>query len=133
MTDKHPALNICRFKVKPGKQAEMEALLARHWPALHKAGLVTDRKPQIYRGLPSAKPGGQHGAEGVYIEMFEWRDPSAIDTAHQLPAVMAVWDGAIDTAHQLPAVMAVWEPMGAICEEMDFPEFECIELAPPKV
>ena len=116
MTDKHLALNICRFKVKPGKQAEMEALLARHWPALHKAGLVTDRKPQIYRGLPSAKPGGQHGAEGVYIEMFEWRDPSAIDTAHQLPAVMAVW-----------------EPMGAICEEMDFPEFECIEQAPPKV
>jgi hypothetical protein len=25
-------------------------------------------------------------------------------------------------------VMAVWEPMGAICEEMDFPPFERLEL-----
>ena len=111
-----PALNICRFKVKPGKQAEMELLLARHWSALHKAGLVTDKKARIYRGLPSAKPGGRHGAERVYVEMFEWRDASAIDLAHQLPAVMAVW-----------------EPMGAICEEMEFPEYEEIDLPPPKV
>jgi hypothetical protein len=31
-------------------------------------------------------------------------------------------------AHQTPEVMAVWEPMGAICEQMDFPVFEPIEL-----
>ncbi len=116
MANKQPALNICRFEVKPGKQAEMELLLARHWPALHEAGLVTDKKARIYRGLPSAKPGGRHGAEGVYVEIFEWRDASAIDLAHQLPAVMAVW-----------------EPMGAICEEMEFPEYEEIDLPPPKV
>src|SRR5262245_41559747 len=39
-----PILNICRYKVKPGKEAEMERLLAAHWPALHKAGLVTDEE-----------------------------------------------------------------------------------------
>ena len=32
-------------------------------------------------------------------------------------------------AHQLPDVMAVWEPMGAICEEMDFPGFELLDLS----
>lgn len=114
MTQSQPVLNICRFKVRPGKQAEMEALLARHWPALHGAGLVTDKPARIYRGLPSAKPGGRHGAEGVYIEIFEWRE-----------------QGSIDLAHQLPAVMAVWEPMGAICEEMEFPEYEPVEPPPP--
>jgi len=106
-----PLINICRYKVKPGKEAEMEALLARHWPALHRAGLVTDEKARVYRGLPSVSPSGEHGAERIYVEIMVWRDPSAIGLAHQTPAVMAVW-----------------EPMGAICEEMDFPPFELLEL-----
>ena len=74
MSDKDPLINICRYKVKPGKEAEMERLLARHWPALHTAGLVTDEKARVYRGLPSGKPDGPprrqsglhrvHGVEG---------------------------------------------------------------------
>jgi hypothetical protein len=31
MKKKAPLLNICRYKVKPGKEAEMERLLAVHW------------------------------------------------------------------------------------------------------
>ena len=111
MSTKKPLINICRYKVKPGKEAEMEKLLAAHWPALRAAGLVTDDKPRIYRGLPSSKPDERHGAEREYVEIMVWRDRDA-------PGV----------AHQLPGVMAVWEPMGAICESMDFPSFELLDL-----
>jgi hypothetical protein len=106
-----PLINICRYKVKPGKQAEMEKLLARHWPALHSVGLVTDEPARVYRGLPSGKPDGEHGAENVYVEIMTWKDRNSPQLAHQTPEVMAVW-----------------EPMGAICEDMDFPAFELLAL-----
>jgi hypothetical protein len=109
MPSSTPLINICRYKVKPGKEAEMERLLAAHWPALHEAGLVTDEPARVYRGLPSDRPGGEHGAERLYLEVMEWKDRTS-------PGL----------AHQLPSVMAVWEPMGAICEEMEFPSFELI-------
>src|SRR5262245_17770257 len=105
-----PLINICRYKVKPGKRAEFERFLALHWPTLHAAGLVTDEPARIYRGLPSEKPGGRHGADGVYLEIMSWRDAKQMEIAHQLPEVMAVW-----------------EPMGVLCEEMDFPSFEPFE------
>jgi hypothetical protein len=31
-------------------------------------------------------------------------------------------------AHQMASVMAVWEPMGTICDEMEFPSFELLDL-----
>lgn len=105
--ESNPLLNICTYKVKPGKEAEMERLLALHWPALHGAGLVTDEPARVFRGLPSGKPGDAHGAERTYVEIMIWKDRSSPQLAHQTPAVMAVW-----------------EPMGAICEHMDFPAFE---------
>lgn len=106
--------NICRYRVRPGQEAEMEALLAKHWPTLHRAGLVTDEPAVCYRGLPSGKPDDAHGARGTYVEIFTWK------TARSPEA-----------AHQTPEVMAVWEPMGAICEEMDFPTFEIVEFPDP--
>ena len=115
MSTKKPLLNICTYKVKPGKEAEMERLLALHWPTLHKVGLVTDEKARVYRGLPSKKPGGEHGAARTYVQILLWRDEKGPDLAH----------------HD-PNVMAVWEPMGAICEEMEFPNFELIEFSQTK-
>jgi hypothetical protein len=112
MPKSKPLLNICRYKVKPGKEAEMEKLLALHWPALHAAGLVTEEKAVVYRGLPSGRPDGEHGAERTYVEIMVWKDQGS-------PAL----------AHQTPGVMAVWEPMGAICEELDFPAFELLDLS----
>lgn len=100
-------MNICTYKVKPGKEEEMVDLLKRHYPALRAAGLVTDDPPQIFRGLPDK----HHGAEGVFVEIFAWKD----DRGPQL-------------AHESPGVMAIWEPMGAICEQMDFPSFETLKL-----
>ena len=106
-------VNICQYHVKAGHEAEMEALLAKHWPTLREAGLASEDPPLIYRGLASGNPKGEHGAAGVYIEIFSW----AQENGPQL-------------AHQTPEVMAVWEPMGAICESMDFPMFEPVDLTP---
>jgi len=100
-------VNICQYKVKPGKEAEMEALLAKHWPALREAGLVDDTPPVIYKGEPAK----DHGAERMYIEIFAWKE-----------------ENGAQLAHQMPGVMAVWEPMGAICEHMDFPSYAPLEL-----
>lgn len=111
MSDARPLTVICRYVVKPDKTAEMEALLRKHWGALHELGLVTDTPAKVYRGLKSEKPGGAHSAERTYVEIFEWKNADAPNVAHQTPAVMAVW-----------------EPMGALCEDMDFPQFEPIEL-----
>ena len=111
MSNTKPQLNICTYKVKPGKEAEMERLLSQHWPALRKVGLATDEPAVIYRGLPSSKPGGQHGAARTYVEIFSWNS-----------------ERGPQTAHETPEVMAVWEPMGAICEEMDFPTYERLNL-----
>ncbi|HLT39697.1 MAG TPA: hypothetical protein VK034_25615 [Enhygromyxa sp.] len=106
-----PSTVICRYQVKPGKQSEFEALLARHWPTLHAAGLVSERRAVAYRGLPSGKPDERHGAERVYVEIFEWNDEQASGRAHRSPEVMAIW-----------------EPMGACCDDMDFPHFEPLPL-----
>jgi hypothetical protein len=110
MTTRLP-INVCTYKVKPGKEAEMERLLATHWATLHRAGLVTDEPARVYRGLPSEKPEDRHGAASTYLEMFSWKDRKSPELAHQMPEVMAVW-----------------EPMGALCEHMDFPSFEELEL-----
>jgi hypothetical protein len=111
MATPKPLINICRYKVKAGKEAEMERLLAVHWPALHDAGLVTDEPARVYRGMPRDRQSGDHGAQRLYIEIMEWKDEKS-------PAL----------AHPMPSVMAVWEPMGAICDEMEFPSFELLDL-----
>jgi hypothetical protein len=108
-------INVCTYKVKPGKEAEMERLLAVHWTTLHRAGLVTDEPARILRGLASGKPDDRHGAASTYIEMFSWKE-----------------DKSPDLAHQSPDVMAVWEPMGALCDHMEFPSFEQVDLRAPQ-
>lgn len=85
----------------------MEALLAKHWPALSGAQLVTDEPAVVYRGLPK----GDESATTTYVEIFSWASESAPHTAHELPEVLAVW-----------------EPMGALCESMEFPHFKRLDL-----
>jgi hypothetical protein len=96
---------ICRYVVKPGHEPEMERLLAAHWPALHAAGLVTDEPARIYRQLPGRRPGDV--PQPTYVEIFAWRD-----------------ERGSERAHQTPEIRAIWQPMGAICEQMQFPHYE---------
>ena len=109
MTDPDPVTVICKFVVKPGKEAQMKALLKNHWPTLHRLGLTTDEPAQTYVGVaaPEEKERAGGASTNVFVEIFSWKD------ARQP-----------DLAHQSPEVMAVWEPMGALCEHMEFPHFE---------
>jgi hypothetical protein len=96
-----PEIVICQYTCKDGKQKEFEKLLASHWPTLKKLKLVDeDEKPQYYRG--KTKEG-----KLIYVEIYAWINHAAVQRAHELPDLMAVW-----------------EPMGQVCEDMRFPHVE---------
>jgi hypothetical protein len=95
---------VCRFVVKSGKESAFEALLARHYPTLERLGLV-DREPHLtLRGKD-----GQ--GRTFYVEILPWRNEQAVQRAHELPEVGAVW-----------------EPMGPLCDEMEFPHASVLRL-----
>jgi quinol monooxygenase YgiN len=68
------------FKPRPGKEAELEALVRDHAPRLRAIGLATERVPIIART-----------ADGTVLEMFEWTSQAAIDEAHSHPDVLQLW------------------------------------------
>ena len=107
---------ICTYRVRDGARDEFLALLERHWPTLHAAGLVTDEPAIAFESLTTGKP--QHDESGTTIvEIFSWASADAAGIAHRTPAVMAVW-----------------EPMGALVEArdgrpaMEFPHYRPIPL-----
>ena len=107
----HPQTVICRYQLKPGAEPEMLRLIARHWPTLHRAGLVTDEPPRVFRGLPGKSGAGRGTQPRVLVEVFDWKSAASAEVAHRSPEVMAIW-----------------EPMGALCEAMEFPHFERIAV-----
>src|SRR5215813_2395211 len=96
-----PMTNMCVYKVKPGKEAEFEALLAQHYPTLRRLGLATDDAPVMYKGQD------RKIKNVLYFELFSWKDAS-------MP----------QRAHEIPELMKLWEPMGALCDDMSFPAVE---------
>lgn len=105
MGTKTPAITLCRYWVKPDKEAEFKALLARHWPTFQALGLVAADPPHlVFRGQ-------DRDGRIFYVETFPWKDAEAVERAHSLPEVAAVW-----------------EPMGECCTSMEFPEVEQVEV-----
>ena len=96
-----PVANIVTYVPKPGKEAELPALVKNHEPALRKVGLVTADPFKVWKAVNIRK------GRVSFIEYFVWKDGNASDTAHQTPEVMAVW-----------------EPMGPILEELTICEVE---------
>ena len=96
---------LCRYWVKPGKEAAFKALLEKHWPLFTKLGLIDEAEPHlVYRGEDKTR--------GVfYVETFPWKD-----------------EDASKRAHSLPEVASVWEPMGDCCSEMEFPSVERVAV-----
>jgi len=76
---------ICLYRVSPGREAEFTDLLRRHWPALHALDLVTDDRPQHYRGA-------EQGGAPLFVEIFRWKSEEAARLAHEHPEVMAIWE-----------------------------------------
>lgn len=100
-----PVPVLCLYRVRRGEERAFEALLAKHWDTLREQDLAADTPPQYFRRDEDEGP--------LYVELFEWKDAEA-------PA----------TAHELPAVMAVWEPMGALVEKRGArPDMEFHHLA----
>jgi hypothetical protein len=99
------SISLCRYWVKPDKEPEFKKLLARHWPVFEKLGLVAHEPPHlVFRGQ-------EKDGRVFYVETFAWKDREAIQRAHSLPEVAAVW-----------------EPMGTCCTSMEFPEVELVEV-----
>lgn len=113
MPKPRPETVICTYRVKPGREKAFLDLLARHWPTLRRLGLATEEPARVFRGLP---PGPRKDAHAVgpstFVEIFAWKDAQAVDTAHHSPELMQIW-----------------EPMGKLCESMDFPHFEPLDLS----
>jgi hypothetical protein len=98
-------ITLCRYWVKPEKEAEFRRLLERHWPTFTKLGLVGEKPPHlIFRGT-------EKDGRIFYVETFAWKDTDAMQRAHSLPEVASVW-----------------EPMGNCCTSMEFPFVEQIEV-----
>ncbi|MEQ9590296.1 MAG: hypothetical protein RJS97_20295 [Parvibaculaceae bacterium] len=99
---------ICHYRVASGNEEKFEDLLARHWPTLHRLGLVADMPSRTYKGAE------QDNGQPIYFEIFEWLE------------------GAAERAHEHPDVMAVWEPMDQLCESrgdkpnMEFPHVQAL-------
>jgi hypothetical protein len=102
----NPVENLVCYYPKEGKEKEFLALLARHWPALDRLGLVTKTPAKIWKAFDI------RANKHYFVEMFTWKDGSGSDVAHQSPEVMAIW-----------------EPMTPILENMQISEVEPLSLS----
>ena len=98
-------ITLCRFWVKPDKEAEFVALMEKHWPTFEKLGLVVNSPPHlVFRGEDKER--------GIfYVETFPWKDAEAMGRAHSLPEVASIW-----------------EPMGDCCTSMEFPSVAQVDV-----
>jgi hypothetical protein len=105
MSAQQSTLTLCRYWVKPEKEAEFRALLERHWPTFQSLGLVADDPPHlVFRGEDKER--------GIfYVETFPWKDAQSAGRAHSLPEVASIW-----------------EPMGECCTAMEFPAVERVDV-----
>jgi hypothetical protein len=106
MSHASSTITLCRYWVKPEREAEFRALLDRHWPTFRRLGLVADRPAHlIFRGVDEAR--------GVYyVETFPWKDAASAGVAHEHPEVGAIWG-----------------PMAECCTSMEFPSVELVEAS----
>jgi len=71
---------IACYRPKPGRGAELDALMDTHVTTLRSEGLATDRVPIMMRA-----------SDGTVIEVFEWQSADAIAGAHTNPVVQEMW------------------------------------------
>lgn len=72
---------IACYRPKAGQAVALRELVRTHVERLRGWGLVTDRTPIL-----------MEAADGTMIEVFEWRSPEAIETAHGHAGVLAMWE-----------------------------------------
>lgn len=72
---------IACYRPKPGKAADLKALMKTHLSTLASEGLVSDRASIM-----------MEAADGTVLEVFEWKSAEAIASAHSNPVVHAMWE-----------------------------------------
>jgi quinol monooxygenase YgiN len=82
---------IVGYKPKPGKAEALRSLASTHVQRLRAEGLVTPREAII-----------MEASDGTIIEVFEWKSKEAIESAHQNPAVQALWKEFSDVCDYVP-------------------------------
>ena len=102
MSETDPVRVLCIYRVKEGKEEEFRPLLEKHWPTLNRIGLVTADPARRYATQDKSQ-------RKCFVELFEWKNGKAPQTAHELPEVMAVW-----------------EPMGALVDDMEFLDLDTL-------
>ena len=100
MAEPSPVRVLCIYRVKDGQEDEFRPLLKKHWSTLNNMGLVTSELAQWFLSQDKHK-------RTCFVEIFEWKDGNAPQTAHELPEVTAVW-----------------EPMGELVDDMEFLDLE---------
>lgn len=73
---------IAIYRPKPGREADLRALLKTHVDQLRALGLATDA-PTLTLRSPK---------DGTYLEIFDWVSPEAVEAAHTHPGVQPIWD-----------------------------------------
>jgi hypothetical protein len=101
-----PVTTLVWYYPKSGRAEELTRLVTGHWTTLHRLGLTTDRPAKVW----SARD--KRSGEPFLVELFEWRDADASETAHQTPEVMAVW-----------------ETMGPLLESMQLAQLDPVPIA----
>ncbi len=104
MSESNPVSMLCIFRIPKENESLFRSLLRRHWATLDEAGLVTAQPAQVMRGVNKA-------GKLMFIEMFQWKG-----------------EDSSEIAHQTPEVLQVWEPMGALCEGMEFIRIDPVDL-----
>jgi hypothetical protein len=105
-----PTVAICTYRIKKGKDEQFMSLLRRHWPTLRDLELAANSPSQIFRGIDES-------GDSFFTEILTWKNA---DTPNR--------------AHEIPAVMAIWEPMGQCCEArlgrpaMEFPVVQAVPV-----
>ena len=72
---------ISCYRPRPGQQEALRALMRTHVSTLRSVGLVSDREPIAVEAK-----------DGTIIEIFEWASAEAIQTAHNHPVVLKMWE-----------------------------------------
>lgn len=101
---------IAAFRPKPGMQAQLLAVVAKHWQVLRAEDLVTDKPSHVMRAT-----------DGMIVEVFEWASAEAIERGHGNIAVQALWEEFAAVCDYVP-VASLTE-----CQHM-FSEFDAVSL-----
>ena len=84
-----PVNRLVIYRPKADHHAALEAILRKHGPVLRATGLITPEPVRLSKATDLLRGGV---TVPYFVETFQWRDENAADSAHQIPAVMAVWE-----------------------------------------